>query len=295
MDLLTFVIEMIGTVAFAVSGALMAIEKKMDILGVCVLGATTAVGGGIIRDLILGNTPPQAFDRPVYIITAVAVSILVFLPGMRRLIRSEQAHFDFALRVMDALGLSIFTVIGIAVAYEGSDNGFLLVFVGVLTGVALAGVAVSTAAFGQFPLVPLLVAASWTVYSSIKKSVRIDGLLSIAAETLILSPVMLLFLAFFRAGEVAAFGPRDVLFAVGSGIVTGLPMVLYSDVVVKFPLTAICFIQYLCPTFALFCGLIRGERFTASQLVSLAFFVISIAIFTAGELRTAKRKGLHNT
>lgn len=135
MDLLTFVIEMIGTVAFAVSGALVAIKKKMDILGVCVLGATTAVGGGIIRDLILGNTPPQAFDRPVYIITAVAVSVLVFLPGMRRLIRSEQAHFDFALRVMDALGLSIFTVIGIAVAYEGSDNGFLLVFVGVLTGV----------------------------------------------------------------------------------------------------------------------------------------------------------------
>ena len=52
MDLLAFVIEMIGTVAFAVSGALVAIEKKMDILGVCVLGATTAVGGGIIRDLI---------------------------------------------------------------------------------------------------------------------------------------------------------------------------------------------------------------------------------------------------
>ena len=138
MDLLTFVIELIGTVAFAVSGALVAIKKKMDILGVCVLGATTAVGGGIIRDLILGNTPPQAFDRPVYIITAVAVSVLVFLPGMRRLIRSEQAHFDFALRVMDALGLSIFTVIGIAVAYEGSDNGFLLVFVGVWVGVSVA-------------------------------------------------------------------------------------------------------------------------------------------------------------
>lgn len=185
--------------------------------------------------------------------------------------------------------LFIFAV-GIAVYRERGERSMFIAL-----GVALAGVAVSTAAFGQFPLVPLLVAASWTVYSSIKKSVRIDGLLSIAAETLILSPVMLLFLAFFRAGEVAAFGPRDVLFAVGSGIVTGLPMVLYSDVVVKFPLTAICFIQYLCPTFALFCGLIRGERFTTSQLVSLAFFVISIAIFTAGELRTAKRKGLHNT
>lgn len=135
MNLLAFIIEMVGTVAFAVSGALVAIEKKMDILGVCVLGASTAVGGGIIRDVILGNTPPQAFDRPVYIITAIGVSLLVFLPGIRRLIRTEQSRFDYALLVMDSLGLSVFTVIGISVAYESSDNAFLMVFVGALTGV----------------------------------------------------------------------------------------------------------------------------------------------------------------
>lgn len=135
MDLVAFVIELTGTVAFAVSGALVAIEKKMDILGVCVLGITTAVGGGVIRDVILGNTPPQAFDTPVYIVTAIVVSVLVFLPGIRKLIHSEQKRFDRVLLVMDSLGLSIFTVIGIEVAFRTSDNAFLLVFVGALTGV----------------------------------------------------------------------------------------------------------------------------------------------------------------
>lgn len=156
--------------------------------------------------------------------------------------------------------------------------------------VAVAGVVISTLTFGTFPLVPLLVASAWTAYSSVKKSVHIDGLLSIAAETLIISPVALLFLIFFRGGELAAFQLRDVFFILGSGIVTGLPMVLYSDSVRKFPLTAMCFIQYLSPTFALVCGLIRGERFTGSQLVSLLFFIASIAIFSIGQLRTARKQ-----
>ena len=138
VGIITFILEIIGTVAFAVSGALVAIDKKMDILGICVLGVTTAVGGGVIRDIILGNTPPHAFDTPVYIITAIVVSVLVFLPGIRKLIHSEQTRFDRVLLVMDSLGLSIFTVIGIEVAYRTSDNGFLLVFVGALTGVGAA-------------------------------------------------------------------------------------------------------------------------------------------------------------
>ena len=62
MDEFIFILELIGTVAFASSGAMIAIEKKMDIFGVNVLGATTAVGGGIMRDIILGLTPPGAFS-----------------------------------------------------------------------------------------------------------------------------------------------------------------------------------------------------------------------------------------
>ena len=72
--------EILGTIAFAVSGAVVAISKKMDIFGVAILGMTTAVGGGILRDLILGITPPAAFQSPGYALTSIAVSMLVFLP-----------------------------------------------------------------------------------------------------------------------------------------------------------------------------------------------------------------------
>ena len=58
------IIEIIGTVAFAVSGALEAIRKKMDVFGVMILGLITAVGGGVIRDTVIGRTPPAAFENP---------------------------------------------------------------------------------------------------------------------------------------------------------------------------------------------------------------------------------------
>ena len=62
------VLQIIGTIAFAVSGAVVGIEKKMDIFGVAILGLTTAVGGGILRDLVLNITPPSAFRDSIYAI-----------------------------------------------------------------------------------------------------------------------------------------------------------------------------------------------------------------------------------
>ena len=60
-----FVLEILGTIAFSVSGALVGIRKKMDVLGVATLGVITAVGGGIIRDVLIGVTPPAAFRNPL--------------------------------------------------------------------------------------------------------------------------------------------------------------------------------------------------------------------------------------
>ena len=68
--------ELIGTAAFAVSGALVGLEKQMDLFGVVVLGVTTAVGGGIIRDILLGATPPAAFQSPVFLLCAFGVSVI---------------------------------------------------------------------------------------------------------------------------------------------------------------------------------------------------------------------------
>ncbi len=128
----TLIFELIGTVAFAISGANLAIEKKMDILGVAILGLTTAVGGGVIRDVLLGITPPIAFKEPYYALTALLVSIIVFIPKIRKFVQNKD---NLILLTMDTIGLAVFTVIGTKTGMQ-SGNRFLAIFVGVATGVA---------------------------------------------------------------------------------------------------------------------------------------------------------------
>lgn len=131
------VFEIIGTVAFAASGAIVALKKEMDIFGVAILGLFTAVGGGVIRDMILGNTPPAVFKDPVYALVAIITSIIIFLPSVRGLLKKSPKVYDIVMLIMDSVGLGIFTVVGIQTAKSvNPDSGyFLLVFVGIVTGV----------------------------------------------------------------------------------------------------------------------------------------------------------------
>ena len=122
--------EILGTIAFAASGAMTAIEKKMDLLGVVILGITTAVGGGILRDLLIGSTPPAALQHPAYAFLAFGVSVLVFLPGIRKHIDLDRPFVVF----IDAVGLGTFTVIGCKTG-ASFDNSALQIFLGVMTGV----------------------------------------------------------------------------------------------------------------------------------------------------------------
>lgn len=155
--------------------------------------------------------------------------------------------------------------------------------------VAAVGVIVSTVAFGAFPYISLFIAANWAVYAAIKKNVKLDGVVSIAVETLILTPFAAAFLLFFRRGILASFGWQQILFMVGGGIVTALPMFLYSNTVSALPLIFMCFAQYLSPTFNLVCSLILHEDFTSSQLVSLVFFVAAIVVFTVSQIRQIRK------
>ena len=63
---LVILFDLIGTIAFAISGALIGVEKKMDLFGIIVLAVTTACGGGVMRDLVVGNIPPNMFRNPLY-------------------------------------------------------------------------------------------------------------------------------------------------------------------------------------------------------------------------------------
>lgn len=138
MHTFIIIIEIAATVAFSVSGAMTGIKKQMDIFGVMILGLVTAVGGGVIRDLTLGITPPATFKSPIYAFSAVITAVIVFLPWVQRLFRRYQRVYDLLLLAMDSVGLGLFTVLGIQAAFVqlGDSCGtFLLCFVGVVTGV----------------------------------------------------------------------------------------------------------------------------------------------------------------
>jgi len=138
-DLLFFVTEMIGTVAFAISGAMIAIERKLDLFGVLFLGATTAIGGGIVRDLLLGQIPPRAFLNYVYMLTAVISAAVIFLLSYLNAKVEKPGPFlnDGLLNFFDAAGLGIFSIIGVQHTINAGfgENVFFCVFLGMLTGV----------------------------------------------------------------------------------------------------------------------------------------------------------------
>lgn len=139
IQIIVFVLELIGVAAFAVSGVMVAIESELDMLGAIVLGAITSVGGGAIRDILLGVFPPALFVDPRYVAVAVGCSLLTFIValcmGERFLARVER--LGPFINVLDAIGLGIFVTIGVDAAINAgyAHNAFLAIFVGTMTGV----------------------------------------------------------------------------------------------------------------------------------------------------------------
>ena len=95
METFLFLFEMLGTIAFAASGAVLGVRKGLDVFGVCFLGLTTACGGGMVRDVLLGNTPPAAFQNPTASAVAVVTSLIMFLSGVRHLLMGNQRPWHF--------------------------------------------------------------------------------------------------------------------------------------------------------------------------------------------------------
>lgn len=132
------IMDIIGTVAFAISGSMVAIEKRNDIFGVLLLGLTTAVGGGMLRDIFLGYTPPRIFQAKSTLLLALLTSLAVFLLAyfLREQYRKSAEIVDKINNVFDAIGLGIFTVTGMQIAmYSGNDDAVIVIFSGCLTGI----------------------------------------------------------------------------------------------------------------------------------------------------------------
>lgn len=128
MDTL-YILDLFGTAVFAVTGALVAREKQMDIFGVIVVALVTAIGGGTLRDMILGRTPVFWVNDPAYIIVGVGAAVLTIPLALMNLFPRRP------LLIADAFGLSVFTVIGTQTALDFGVSAFIAVLLGVMGSV----------------------------------------------------------------------------------------------------------------------------------------------------------------
>ncbi len=138
-----FVIDIIGIVAFSLTGAIMAIRKGLDLFGVNIVAIMNSVGGGCIRDLMLGNTPPVMLTKTAYIaVTCICASTVFFIMyfhfGSSKTNNKEALEiYEIVIFIFDTLGLASFTMGGMLTAYNTlpEASGFIAVFMGVLTGI----------------------------------------------------------------------------------------------------------------------------------------------------------------
>lgn len=129
-ELFIYVLDLFGTMAFAVTGAFKAIEKKFDIVGIIILATITGLAGGTIRDIIIGKVPPNSIADPAYIAITVATGIVIFL-----LFSRLKKHWNLFLK-FDAIGLGVFTIIGATFAYNIFGLNFLAIaFAGIVTAI----------------------------------------------------------------------------------------------------------------------------------------------------------------
>lgn len=122
-------LELVGTFAFAVSGALLAVRKEFDLVGSLLLASLAGLGGGVIRDLILQDGPPTAFVAPYYLIPVAVAVLAVFL----RIIHEDRLRRT--LLTFDAVGLSLFCVMGASIAYAAGLNPVACTLLGLTTAV----------------------------------------------------------------------------------------------------------------------------------------------------------------
>lgn len=135
IEMIKLVFGIVGTIAFAVSGALIAIENKLDLFGVIILAIVTASGGGLFRDIMIGKSIAmfESYYYPaISFVTAVIVFMIMSL--IRNLKWEESKTYKIFYNITDSLGLGTFVIVGASIAYDcGINDLFPVAFYGVLT------------------------------------------------------------------------------------------------------------------------------------------------------------------
>lgn len=138
-DILFSITEIIGIVAFSVSGAIISIHRKMDFFGVVFLALVTALGGGALRDVFLGVIPPRNFFNFRHLLITILTAVFVFITVMifRKFFFENYKQINFLVNIFDAIGLASFAVTGVDLTVQRGygDHEFFVVFMGILTAV----------------------------------------------------------------------------------------------------------------------------------------------------------------
>lgn len=146
VEVFIYILDLFGTMAFAVTGAFKAIEHKSDIVGIIILATITGVAGGTIRDIVLGKFPPNSLLDPAYVTITVAIGIVIFF-----LHSHLKKHWNVFLK-FDAIGLGVFTIIGATFAFNIFGLNYLaMVLAGMLT--AIGGGILRDVFVNQVPIV----------------------------------------------------------------------------------------------------------------------------------------------
>ena len=142
---LLLAVDLVGVFVFGLSGALVAVRRGLDIFGVMVLAVVAGLGGGILRDVLIGAVPPVALDDPRYILAALAAGGLGFIS------HRPLERLGPAVRLLDALGLGFFAVAGTSKALGAGLPAFSAVGLGLATGIG--GGVLRDMLVGEVPLV----------------------------------------------------------------------------------------------------------------------------------------------
>lgn len=145
-EIFVYILDLFGTMAFAVTGAFKAIEHKSDIVGIIILATITGVAGGTIRDIVIGRFPPNSISDPYYVLITLVTAVVIFF-----LYSKLKKHWNLFLK-FDAIGLGVFTIIGGTFAFNVFGLNFLaIVLAGMLT--AIGGGILRDVFVNEIPLV----------------------------------------------------------------------------------------------------------------------------------------------
>lgn len=169
------------------------------------------------------------------------------------------------------------------------ERGHLLEYAAV--GVACLGILLYTLQSGRFPLLSVLFMVFWPAYATIKKAVSADPIVSVAVESALMLPFALASVLIWYRGEggLASVTWSNAFLLVGSGVVTALPMILYTYVVNDMPFKVVGILQYAGTTITFLCGVIfMDEQVTSEKLIMFVCIWIGLALFTAGSFKRHK-------